>query len=109
MVNAGGGNLRVVLCLGQYERALQNRLRVQSEALCSPLRAESALSHRLGDVGLQLLSVLADAAFASGPNCRARRKGLLHHCAHKARELGNVTFEQLLSELEVAENALQRV
>ena len=36
-------------------------------------------------------------------------ESLLHHRADQASELGNLACEQLLSELEVAENALQRV
>jgi hypothetical protein len=109
VIDAGCGDLRVVLRLGQYERALENRLRVQGEALCSPLPAKAPLPHRLGDVSLDLCRMPADAGFARGSNCRARLESLLHHRADKARELGNVAGEQLLSELEVAENTLQRV
>src|SRR5262245_3949744 len=53
--------------------------------------------------------MLTDAGVASASNCWARLESLLHHRADKARELGNVAGEQLLSELEVAENTLQRV
>src|SRR5262249_34912523 len=109
VINAGCGDLRVVLRLGQYERALEDRLRVQSEAFCSPFRAKAALPHRLGDVGLDLCCMPVDAGFASGSNCRARLKRLLHHCAYKARELGNVAREQLLSEIKVSEHALEWV
>src|SRR6185503_20846608 len=108
MNDAVGGDLRVDFRLGQYEPALQNRLRVQSEASCSPLPANSALSHRLGDVRLQLLRVPADAGVAGGPNCRVRRESLLHHRPDETGELGNLAREQVLPELEVTENALQR-
>src|SRR5215472_4983677 len=95
--------------LGQDERALEDRLRVQSEAFCRALPAKTALPHRLGDVSLYLCRMPADAGFASRSNCRTRLECLLHHRAHKARELGNVACEQPFSELEVAENALQWV
>ena len=109
VINAGCGDLCVVFGLGQYERALEDCLRVQGEAFCSPLSAKAALPHRLGDVGLYLLRVPADAGFASRSNARARLEGFLHHRADKASELGNVAGEQLFSEVEVAEDTRKRI
>jgi hypothetical protein len=64
MIDAGGGDLCAALSLGQYEGALENRLRVQREALGRPLRAYPVKLHRFGDIAFDFRRMAADAGIA---------------------------------------------
>ena len=64
LINASGGDLCAAFSFGQYEGALENRLRVQREALGRPLRAKPVKLHRFGDIGFDLRRMAADAGIA---------------------------------------------
>jgi len=70
MVDAGRGDRCALFRLGQYEGRLQDDLNVKGETLGGPIRADTALSHGLGDVGLdpcRVLAMLASHASRIGP------------------------------------------
>src|SRR3546814_9917740 len=56
-VDRNGG---IVLALGENERALQHRLRVECQTLCIHFGCEAAGLDRLGEIGLQRFSMRSE-------------------------------------------------
>ena len=71
--------------------------------------AAAALRHGRGDVGLQRQGVADDLALAGGADRRVGGVGLLHHGAEEAGVFGQLALEDLAAEVDVAEQALERV
>ena len=50
MIQAGSGNRRTLVCLGENEGALDNRLHIYGEARGAPLSIAAVGAQRCGDV-----------------------------------------------------------
>jgi hypothetical protein len=70
VIDAGGGDRRPALSLGQYESTLENGLRVQRETLGRPFRAYPVKSHRFCDVGFDFRGMAADAGVTGSADRR---------------------------------------
>src|SRR5262249_4778253 len=86
---------------GQNERALQNGLRVETQARGGTWRIDAVLLHRLADVAFEARRMPCDGALAGLPNGGIAVVGLLHHGADEARELGYPADQQGLAEIDV--------
>src|SRR5580693_4119228 len=72
MIEAAGGNIRVVLGLREDESALYDGLGVEREALGAPLRIDTVLAQRVGNVRFKHGGVLADMLVAGFSDDRMR-------------------------------------
>src|SRR5690349_13544786 len=97
------------LSLGEHERALDYGLRVKRQAFGGERARHAMVPHRGLDVRLQRLRVAGDAVLASQPDRRVRAISLLHHCADEAGELRQLAADDLLSEIDIAEQPVQRI
>jgi hypothetical protein len=102
MIQAGRGNRRTLVCLGENEGALGNRLHMQGEALGAPLSIAAVGVQRRGDVQFKHGDVFAEASLAGLTDCRMRLVSLLHHGAHETGEFGQRPFEERLAKLHIA-------
>ena len=109
MVDARFDHRGTALGLRQDERALQHRLRVQRQAFGCPGHVKVVKLHRIGNVGFHFGGMTADGCIARASNVRMGAVGLLNQCASETRELGNVTSQYCLAEIEVAEDAIKRI
>src|SRR5690606_30180470 len=64
MMDAGNGDLCFAGRLGENEGSLEDCLRVECQAPGSPVRSDSPIPHRFGDVALDLGGVGENAAAA---------------------------------------------
>ena len=69
----------------------------------------AVLRHQRGDVGLQRQGVAGDLALAGRADRRVGGVGLLHHGAEQAGVFGQLALEDLAAEVDVAEQALERI
>jgi hypothetical protein len=109
MVDACGSDLEIVSCLRENERALEGGLSVEREALGGPVREHVPLAHGFFDVWNQRRSMLADTAIAGVADGRVRVVDLLHHGAGEAGEVGQLTHEQGLAEIDIGQQAVERI
>lgn len=93
----------------QYERALEDTLRVERQTGSGPRRMNVVFLDRFGNVGLERLSVTADAEVAGFANRGKRVVCLLHHGAHQASEFGQFAVQQRFAEINVGQDALERI
>ena len=82
---------------------------MQRQALGGPRSANSIALHRLSDVSFNFGGVSADARLARVADVGVGAVDLLHHRPHETRELGDVPFENCPAEIEIAEDAIERV
>ena len=109
MIDALGRDGRAGLGLCQNEGALQNRLGMQRKALSGPGDAEPIPLHCLGDVRFNLGGVPTDARLARRTDVGVGAIGLLHHSSDQTGELGDFAFKDCFSEIEVAEDTIERI
>lgn len=109
MVHAFLSGSRPLLRLSQNERALQHALRVQSKAGSGPRGLQFVFLNCLRDIRLECRCVIADAEVAGLANERRRLVRFLHHGAHQAGEFGQFAVQQRFAEVDVGEDALQRI
>src|SRR3546814_2413273 len=72
-------NCGIVLALGENERAVQHRLRVECQTLCIHFGCEAVGLDCLGEIGLQRFSMAGDAFKAGVAYLRVGEEGLLRH------------------------------
>ena len=72
-------------------------------------RVYTATFDGFGYVGFEFLGVAADAGVAGFADCRASFVDFLHHRSDEACELRNLAGEDCPAEIDVAENAIERV
>ena len=95
--------------LGVDERALQDRLDEIADAFGGPGRLRRIAALGGFDVGDQHGDVRRHALLAGGANVGVGRVGLLHQRAEQAGVVGQFALQDLGAEIDVAEQALQRV
>jgi len=109
MVDACGSDLAIVFRFRENERALDGGLGIERQALRGPVRVDVPPAHGFFDVGNQRRSVLADTAIAGLADGRVRVVDLLHHGAGEAGEVGQLTHEQGLAEIDIGQQAVEGV
>ncbi len=109
MVDACGGNGRIVFGFGQNEGALDSCLRVEGQAFGSEAALDAALAHGFFDIGHEGRSVIADALVACLADCRVRVVDLLGHGSNQAGEVGQVTLDESFAQVDIGKNAVQGI
>ena len=109
MVGRVAGGPRIIGRLGQDEGALQHGLRVQGEALGSPVARHSVARTGSLNVINQCERMAPDRILAGLAQRRQRVIGFLHHGSDKAGELANRPVQHVAPELQITENPVQRI
>ncbi len=102
-------DLGALLCLGEDDRALQNRLNEIADAFGAPWRLRRIKPLGGFNIAGDDCNVFGHAFVAGGANLRMRRVGLLHEHAKQTGVVGQVALQNLHPKIDVAEKALQRV
>src|SRR5271154_3966478 len=109
MVDTVSCRLAAVLGLGEDERALYDRLNMQREAPCGPLRLDPMQPHGRSDIRLKGGGMFADAALTCLADGRRGAVRLLHQRAGEAGEFGYGAAQQRFAKFDVAKQPLERV
>jgi len=109
MIKAFARKRRIVGGFRQDEPALENGLRVTSEAFGRPVAAYASRLPRRFDVGLQRCGMAEDAAATGIANLRRTRIDLLRQRADEARELRDLADDDRLAERDIGKHALKRI
>lgn len=109
MVDARCRDARSALRFREDEGTLQDHLDVQCQASRRPIRADTVKLHRLGYVCFQRCSLAADRCIACLPYLGVGSIYLLHQRAGETGELRELSFEQPLAEVEIAEDPIQGI
>jgi hypothetical protein len=88
---------------------LQNRLRIEREALRAPFRRGRIERFGRGDVLCDIGSVRADIGVTGAADGGVGVVSFLHHGAEEAREFGDWPREDRSAEIDIAEQAIQGI
>jgi len=88
---------------------LQHRLCIEREALRAPFRRGRVERFGRGDVLCDIGSVRADIGVTGAADRGVGVVGLLHHGAEEAREFGDWPREDRRAEIDITEQAIQRI
>src|SRR5262245_25285848 len=102
-------DLRPILGLGENERALEDGLGEEGEALRGPGSVGGMKALGLGDVFGDFGRVRADVTIARIADGGVGLIGLLDYGSEKAGVLGELSAQDGCAEVDVSEHALQRV
>lgn len=95
--------------LGEDEGALEHGLGVPREARRGPVGLDAARRHGRRDVRFERRRVAEDAGGAGVADRRVRPVDLLRHGPDEAGEFGGIAVDDRLAELDIAEQAVERV
>ena len=96
-------DLGALLCLGEDERALQNRLNEIADAFGAPWGVRRIKQLGGFNIAGDDCNVCGHALVASGANLRMRRVGFLHERAKQTGVVGQVAPQNLRPKIDVAE------
>ena len=99
-------DLGALLCLGEDECALQNRLNEIADAFRAPRRIGRITLFGGLKVARQHFDMFRHAAIARRPDVRMRGIDFLDQRAHQAGVLGDLALQHRCAELDIAEQAL---
>ena len=109
MRHALARDLGTALCFRNHEGTLQYRLRIERETLSGPARLGRVQRFRQGDVLGDAGGVDANISLARAADRGVGLVGLLHHRAKEAGELGDGAGDDRAPEMDVAEQAIERI
>jgi len=109
MIERGDRDRGVLRRLREDKGALNHRLGVERETACGPSPGRAVLAHRRRDVGLQRCGVPEDGFAAGIADGRMRLMDFLHRGAGEAGELARLATDERLAEIDVGEQAVQRI
>ena len=109
MVDAFTRDLAVARRLSKNECAPQHGLGMRSKTGSAPTRFDSSGLHRRPDIGLERDGVPEDAGCAGFEDRRRRAINLLRHGADETGEIGEVAVDDVLAEIHIPKQAIERV
>jgi hypothetical protein len=98
-----------VFGLSENEGSLDDCLDVKCQAAGAPIAGDTALANGLSNVRLESCGMSADALLTCLTDGRVGAIDLLHHGSDEAGKVGQFSLKDCLAEIDVGEQAVERV